>query len=288
MGGISLAGDTNVHGGAPFDTGLTTTVLIQGKGIALSGQTGSSQNDTQYNQNPRAHPQGVSSNQTAAAGSDSVFAEGKAIHRIKDARKDGATAGPGSSSVLADGGTAGAGGAGDNAASTTAGSGSVSGTPAGFTGTFDPAIFVIEPDGRVLPRANAVPGVDYTIRYTDSTQSSAVVINLHDFTPDATNVGPVVAGQGVAHTWTIPGVEGSFQTLTPYTVDQYNPPLAAFGNLSVADQRALISEYAIQNNIGFMTNGPDGPSNPAYYESDAFRNFLASKDLGNSSDNTGG
>lgn len=101
MGKISLAGDTNVHGGAPFDTGLSTNVTANGKGIALAGQTTSSQNDTLYNQNRRSHPQGVAANQQATAGSASVFVNGKPVHRVGDARIDGATAGPGSSSVNA-------------------------------------------------------------------------------------------------------------------------------------------------------------------------------------------
>ena len=283
MGGISLAGDTNVHGGAPFDTGLTTTVLIQGKGIALSGQTGSSQNDTQYNQNPRAHSQGISGNQTAAAGSATVFAEGKAIHRIKDARKDGATAGPGSSSVLADGGTAGAGG-GANPANAPAFTGAGGFVPS-FKGTPDPTYFVLDANGNPFsPRANAVPGLDYTV--VEFTPGIYTIVNLHDYTPDATNVGPVVAGQGIGRTWTIDGV--TFDTSQQYTESQYNPQLYQYGQLSREERFALIGEYAKIYNIDFMTDGPTGPSNPAYYESDAFRNFLASKGLGNSSDNTGG
>jgi hypothetical protein len=95
MGSISVAGDTNVHGGAPFDTGLSTTVLAGGKGVVLAGVSGSNENDDQYNQNRRAHPQGVSSNQTAQGGSSSVFANGNPIHRVGDARIDGSTAGPG-------------------------------------------------------------------------------------------------------------------------------------------------------------------------------------------------
>jgi len=96
MGAISLEGDTNAHGGAPFDTGLSSTVKINGKGVVLAGQTGSTQNDTLYNQNRRAHPQGVASNQLAVGGSGTVFIEGKPVHRIGDARIDGSTAGPGS------------------------------------------------------------------------------------------------------------------------------------------------------------------------------------------------
>lgn len=99
MGSVSLEGDTNVHGGAPFDTGLSTTVKINGKGVALVGQTTSSQNDAQYNANPQAHPQGIAANQLAQGGSGTVKIEGKAVHRVGDPRIDGATAGPGLGSV---------------------------------------------------------------------------------------------------------------------------------------------------------------------------------------------
>ena len=99
MSAISLEGDTNVHGGAPFNTGLSSTVKINNKGIALAGQTGSTQNDTLYNQNRRSHPQGVAGNQLAVGGSGTVFIEGKPVHRIGDARIDGSTAGPGSSNT---------------------------------------------------------------------------------------------------------------------------------------------------------------------------------------------
>jgi len=95
MPSISVAGDTNVHGGAPFDAGLSTDVLAGGKGIALTGQTTSNENDNLYNQNSQAHPQGVSGNQLAVGGSGSVFINGKPIHRVGDARIDGATSGPG-------------------------------------------------------------------------------------------------------------------------------------------------------------------------------------------------
>jgi uncharacterized Zn-binding protein involved in type VI secretion len=95
MASISVAGDTNVHGGAPFDSGLSTNVLAGGKGIALTGQTTSTSNDDLYNQNRRAHPQGVAGNQLAVGGSGTVFINGKPIHRVGDARIDGATAGPG-------------------------------------------------------------------------------------------------------------------------------------------------------------------------------------------------
>ena len=95
MANISVAGDTNVHGGAPFDSGLSTNVLAGGKGIALTGQTTSNENDDLYNQNRRAHPQGIAANQLAVGGSGTVFINGKPIHRVGDARIDGSTAGPG-------------------------------------------------------------------------------------------------------------------------------------------------------------------------------------------------
>jgi uncharacterized Zn-binding protein involved in type VI secretion len=95
MASISVAGDTNVHGGAPFDSGLSTDVLAGGKGIALTGQTTSTSNDDLYNQNNQSHPQGVAGNQLAVGGSGTVFINGKPIHRVGDARIDGTTAGPG-------------------------------------------------------------------------------------------------------------------------------------------------------------------------------------------------
>ena len=97
MANISVEGDTSVHGGAPFNTGLSSNVKAGGKGIALAGQTGSSSNDDQYNS--RFNPIHNSGNQTASGGSGNVFVNGKAVHRVGDARKEGATAGPGISSV---------------------------------------------------------------------------------------------------------------------------------------------------------------------------------------------
>ena len=279
MGGISLAGDTNVHGGAPFDTGLTTTVLIQGKGIALSGQTGSSQNDTQYNQNPRAHSQGISSNQTAAAGSATVFAEGKAIHRIKDERKDGATAGPGSSSVLADGGTAGA-GSGDNPTNAPAVTGT-GGFVQSFKGTPDPNYFALDANGNPFsPKANAVNGVDYAV--AEFTPGIYTIVNLHDYTPDSTKIEPVEAGKGIARTYTIDGY--TFTTGQFYTVDQYNPPLYAYGLLSTEERRVLIGEYGAIYNIDFLLSGGHTRNDNTKYYDDGpeFRAFLESKGIGKS------
>ena len=99
MAYISVAGDTSTHGGAPFDTGLSTNVKAGNKYIALKSQTGSTSNDDQYNANPHGHPSGVAANQTANAGSSNVFANNKAVHKVGDARIDGATAGPGISTV---------------------------------------------------------------------------------------------------------------------------------------------------------------------------------------------
>ena len=97
MGSVSVEGDTNVHGGAPFDTGLSSTVTIGGKKVALVDQTTSSQNDSQYN--PRGGGVHAAGNQTAKGGSGTVTIEGKAVHRVGDPRVDGATAGPGVSST---------------------------------------------------------------------------------------------------------------------------------------------------------------------------------------------
>lgn len=277
MGGISLAGDTNVHGGAPFDTGLTTTVLIQGKGIALSGQTGSSQNDTQYNQNPRAHSQGISSNQTAAAGSATVFAEGKAIHRIKDERKDGATAGPGSSSVLADGGTAGA-GSGDNPTNAPAVTGT-GGFVQSFKGTPDPNYFALDANGNPFaPKANAVAGVDYAV--AEFTPGIYTIVNLHDYTPDKIKIEPVEAGKGIARTYTIDGY--TFETARFYTQEEYNPSLYQYGLLSKEERLALISEYGAIYKIDFIIGGGALPGvDTKYYDSGPeFQAFLQSKGLG--------
>ena len=99
MANISVDGDTSTHGGAPLNSGLSTTVSAGNKGVALAGQSASTANDDQYNANRRAHPQGVAGNQQASAGSATVFANNKAVHRVGDARIDGATAGPGISTV---------------------------------------------------------------------------------------------------------------------------------------------------------------------------------------------
>lgn len=95
---ISVEGDTNVHGGAPFNTGLSSDVYIGTKKAATVG-TGSTQNDDLYNQNRRNHPEGVSGNQTATGGSSTVYINNKKAHRKGDARIDGSTSGPGNSTV---------------------------------------------------------------------------------------------------------------------------------------------------------------------------------------------
>ena len=96
MAAISVSGDTSVHGGAPLNTGLSGNVSAGGKGVATVG-SGSSSNDSQYD--ARFRPQHNAGNQTATGGSGTVFVNGKAVHRIGDSRIDGATAGPGVSSV---------------------------------------------------------------------------------------------------------------------------------------------------------------------------------------------
>ena len=94
MGAISTGGDVNIHGGAPFDKNLSTTVFVNGQGVALAGVTGSNENDTLYNQNHTSHPQGIAANQTAQGGSSTVFVNNKAVHRIGDSRIDGSTTYP--------------------------------------------------------------------------------------------------------------------------------------------------------------------------------------------------
>ena len=95
MGAVAKGGDINVHGGAPFDKGLSADVFINSKGVALAGQSGSTQNDSLYNSNPKSHPQGIAANQTAVGGSNTVFVNNKPVHRVGDARIDGLTASAG-------------------------------------------------------------------------------------------------------------------------------------------------------------------------------------------------
>jgi uncharacterized Zn-binding protein involved in type VI secretion len=90
MSSISVKGDTNVHGGAPFDTGLSSNVFAGNLPVAVATQTGSTSKDS------RGHGPG---NQKANQGSPNVFVNNKPVHRVGDARIDGATAGPGISSV---------------------------------------------------------------------------------------------------------------------------------------------------------------------------------------------
>lgn len=96
---ISVNGDTSTHGGAPLNSGLSADVSAGNKAVALSGQSTSTSNDDQYNANPRSHPQGIAANQKANAGSATVFANNKPVHRVGDARIDGSTSGPGIPSV---------------------------------------------------------------------------------------------------------------------------------------------------------------------------------------------
>jgi uncharacterized Zn-binding protein involved in type VI secretion len=96
MAKISVAGDTSIHGGAPLNTGLSSNVSAGGKAVAIVG-SGSSSNDDQYNS--RFNPIHVSGNQTATGGSGNVSVNNKPVHRVGDARIEGATGGPGISSV---------------------------------------------------------------------------------------------------------------------------------------------------------------------------------------------
>jgi uncharacterized Zn-binding protein involved in type VI secretion len=101
MPNISVQGDTNVHGGAPLDTGLSGNVSAGNKPVALADQSSSSQNDSQFDS--RRRPQHRAGNQKATGGSGNVFVNNKPVHRVGDARIDGATAGPGISSVKVNG-----------------------------------------------------------------------------------------------------------------------------------------------------------------------------------------
>ncbi len=101
MPNISVNGDTNVHGGAPLNTGLSENVSAGDKPVALADQTSSSQNDSQFDS--RRRPQHQAGNQKASAGSGNVFVNNKPVHRVGDARIDGATSGPGISSVKVNG-----------------------------------------------------------------------------------------------------------------------------------------------------------------------------------------
>ena len=97
---VSIAGDTNVHGGAPFDKSVSGNVYASGSAVVVTTVTGSNENDDQYNANPQAHPTGVAANQTANVGSGTVFVNGQPLHRVGDARIDGSTSGPGATNVF--------------------------------------------------------------------------------------------------------------------------------------------------------------------------------------------
>jgi hypothetical protein len=61
---------------------------------------------------------------------------------------------------------------------------------------------------------------------------------------------------------------------------QYNPPLNQFNNLDQSQRQSIISDYQKLYNVPFLTNGDSGPdANPAYYDSDAFKNFLLSQGI---------
>ena len=100
MPNISVQGDTNTHGGAPLNQGLSGNVNAGNKPVATVDSSSSS-NDSEYN--PKTHPQGIAGNQVASVGSSNVFVNNKAVHRVGDARKDGSEAGPGISSVKVNG-----------------------------------------------------------------------------------------------------------------------------------------------------------------------------------------
>ena len=90
---ISVEGDLSAGGGAPFDTGLSTTVFAGGKAVALKDQTSSSI--------PDYYGEGVGGLSTASEGSPNVFAQGVAVHRVGDARLSGTTTlGPGIATVI--------------------------------------------------------------------------------------------------------------------------------------------------------------------------------------------
>ena len=104
MANISVEGDISSHGDAPFDTGVSSNVSAGNIPVAVVSQTGSTKNDTRYEtelgpNNTRLHPEGIAANQTANAGSATVFVNGNPVHRVGDARIDGTTAGPGIESV---------------------------------------------------------------------------------------------------------------------------------------------------------------------------------------------
>lgn len=98
MPNISVVGDTSVHGGAPINAGLSGDVFAGNKAVAVAGQSTSTSNDNQYNS--KTATQHKAENQQATGGSANVFVNNKPVHRAGDARKDGATAGPGVATVI--------------------------------------------------------------------------------------------------------------------------------------------------------------------------------------------
>lgn len=290
MPSISVSGDTSIHGGAPLNTGLSSDVFAGGKKVALLG-SGSGSNDNQYNpQNASIHNAG---NQTTNQGSTTVFVNGKALHRVNDARKEGKTAGPGIASIL----VGGPGGASTVGSQQPAPAGSVvpGDQPAGLLGAFDPTKFALNPNGPQfppIPLATAVPGKDYAYKEIDG---SAYLINLNSFTPVSTERVVSVYGdtpQGITRTWNIPGLpEGSqnFQTNQPAPLAVLNPPLDAFSNLPLDQRLEIVNNYCTQNNLNGLVGGGDaGPTaSPGYAESTAFRDFLVSQGINGPGDTTG-
>jgi uncharacterized Zn-binding protein involved in type VI secretion len=146
----------------------------------------------------------------------------------------------------------------------------------GFIGTLDPSKFFVDGNGNVQPINNS--GANYTYREIPPPGRGYLLINLDSFTPVATNVQPIAAGNGIGKTWDIPGA-GRFDTAQFYTVEQFNPALATFGTLSREDRFALISEYTSTRNITFMTS-PGLSDDPACFDGTEFKTFLESKGLG--------
>jgi uncharacterized Zn-binding protein involved in type VI secretion len=287
MPSISVSGDTSVHGGAPLDTGLSSDVFAGGKKVALLG-SGSSSPDSQYDS--RNRPVHNAGNQTTKQGSTTVFVNGKALHRVNDARLEGTTSGPGIATILV-GGPGGASTVG-SAPAAPAGSSIPDGQPPGLIGAFDPNLFIANgTNGYPMPRANAVPGKDYT--YREDGNGGYLLINLNSFTPNVTERVTSVYGdtpQGITRTWTIPGLpEETFQTNQPAPLAVLNPPLDAFSNLPLDQRREIVNNYCTQNNLNGLVGGGDaGPTaSPGYAESTAFRDFLVSQGINGPGDTTG-
>ena len=287
MPSISIDGDTSIHGGAPLNTGLSSDVFAGNKAVSLLG-SGSSSNDNQYNS--RYAPQHNAGNQTTSQGSTTVFVNGKALHRVNDTRLEGATAGPGISTILV-GGPGGASTVGSQQPAP-AGSSIPDGQPPGLIGAFDPNLFIRNgTNGYPMPKANAVPGKDYT--YREDGNGGYLLINLNSFTPNATERVTSAYGdtpQGVTRTWTVPGLpEETFQTNQPAPLSVLNPELDAFSNLPLDQRREIVNNYCTQNNLNGLLGGGDvgTGASPAYAESTAFRNYLASNGITGPGDTTG-